>query len=122
MKEILVVDDEESARKLIKISIEDEAFEIHEAKDGTEALAKARELKPDLVILDLMMPDKWGYEVCEELRKEPETKDALILFLTARGSMPSKKMGEIKGGDEYMVKPFKPKELKQAVKKLLGME
>ena len=82
-------------------------------------MAKAKEVKPDLVILDIVMPEKWGYHVCEELKKNPETKHAIVLFLTARVSLPSQKMGELKGGDEYMVKPFRPSEIKEKVKNLL---
>jgi len=120
VKKILIVDDEENIRKLIKVCLKDEGYELSEAKDGNEALAKARVFKPDLVILDIMMPDKWGYDVCEKLKNNPETKDAIVLFLTARVSLPSQKMGELKGGDDYMVKPFKPGELTEKVKKILS--
>lgn len=120
MKKILIVDDEPVMRQLVRMSLElDQEYELSEAEDGTQALAKARELIPDLIILDLMMPDMWGYTVCEVLKQAPLTKDVPILILTGRGSAPSKTMGKIKGGDEYMVKPFKPQELREKVKKLL---
>ena len=121
-KKILLVDDEQVILNLLKVCFENEGYDIHEAINGNQALQKAREVKPDLIILDLMMSDKWGYSVCEELKKDPETKDAVIMFLTARKSPASKKMGEIKGGDEYMVKPFVPAELREKVKRLLGSE
>ena len=76
-------------------------------------------MKPDLVILDLMMPDKWGYVVCDELKHDPQTRKIPVMFLTARTSHLSKKMGRVAGGDEYMVKPFKPKDLRARVKGLL---
>ena len=121
-KKILIVDDEKVIRDLVKVCLKSQGYEVHEAENGGQALERAQHIKPDLVILDLMMPDKWGYAVCEDLRKNPETKDALIMFLTARKSSPSQKMGELKGGDEYMVKPFTPEELREKVKKLLGSE
>jgi DNA-binding response OmpR family regulator len=67
-----------------------------------------------------MMPGKKGYEVCEELKKDPATKDSIVLFITARGGMTSRTMGEIMGGDDYMAKPFRPTELVEKVRKLLG--
>ena len=123
MKKILIVDDELNVRRLVRFSLEEEeGYELHDAENGTEALIKAKKLKPDLVILDLMTPDKWGYTVCEELKEDPLTKDAVVLILSARGSSASKVMGEAKGADEYMVKPFQPKELRKMVKKLLGKD
>jgi DNA-binding response OmpR family regulator len=121
-KKIMIVDDEEDIRELVRVTLEDDNYEMHEAENGKEALIKANEVKPDMVILDLMMPDKWGYAVCEELKRNPETKDTIVLFLTARGSSPSRRMGEFKGGDEYIVKPFNPGELREKVKRLLGLD
>jgi DNA-binding response OmpR family regulator len=120
-KKILIVDDEADIRELVRVSLEDEGFDLFEAADGKEALERARTLRPDLVILDLMMPDKWGYTVCEELKQGADTRQILVLFLTARTSAQSKKMGQLKGGDAFLVKPFQPQELKQKVKELLGV-
>jgi DNA-binding response OmpR family regulator len=103
------------------LSLKDEGYELHEAQNGEEAINVANKVKPDLVILDLMMPDKWGYDVCEELKSNPDTKNAVVIFLTARESRPSKKLGEIKGGNDFMVKPFSPVELRDKVRKLLGL-
>jgi two-component system, OmpR family, alkaline phosphatase synthesis response regulator PhoP len=119
MKKLLLVDDEKNIRNLLRECFKDQGYEIDEAEDGVEALEKARKFKPDLIILDIMMPDKWGYEVCEELKADPETKDILVMFLSARVSLPSQKMGEQKGGDFYMVKPFKPSELVEKVNEIL---
>lgn len=119
-KKILIVDDEEVIRDSVKLCLEGCGYELYEAENGEQGLERARELKPHLIILDLMMPDKWGYAVCEELRGHPDTRDAIIMFLTARGSAPSRKVGDLKGADDYMVKPFIPDELREKVKGLLS--
>ena len=119
MKKVLIVDDEASIRSLVRECIQTDGYELREAENGTEALKVAREFKPDLVILDLMMPDMWGYDVCAEIKKDPETSRAIVLFLTARSSRPSQKMGDLSGGDDYIVKPFNPLELREKVLKLL---
>jgi len=121
-KKILVVDDEARIRKLVNLTLKDDGYEIQEAENGEKALRMAKEMKPDLVILDLMMPDKWGYDVCEELKSSPDTKNIVVIFLTARESRPSRKLGELKGGDDFMVKPFSPGELREKVKKHLGLK
>jgi DNA-binding response OmpR family regulator len=118
-KKILVADDEKIVRDSVRLCLAKEGYEIHEAEDGADALARARELHPDLVILDLMMPDQWGYAVCEELKKDPATSNIPIMFLTARKATASQKIGELKGGDDYVVKPFAPEELREKVRKLL---
>jgi len=119
-KKVLIVDDEDMVRGLVKESLREEGYELHEAANGGEALEKAKLIKPDLVILDLMMPDKWGYLVCDELKKDPDTSGAVIMFLTARGSAPSKKMAEKSRGDDFMVKPFSPAALREKVNELLS--
>ena len=118
-KKILIADDEDNIRGLVLMTLEDEGFELHQACDGNEALAKARELKPDLVVLDVMMPGKVGYEVCEELKKDPDTKDVYIIFLSSRTSPSSELGAKNAGGDEWMYKPFDPGELRNRVKKAL---
>ena len=120
---ILIVDDEEKIRTLIRTSLEfeDGDFEIFEARDGFEALEKAREIKPKLMILDVMMPGKSGYEVCKDIKSSPETRDIYVLFLTARGSAISEKTIQLSGGDELMIKPFTPDELGKKVRKAIGI-
>ena len=120
MKKILIVDDEEDVRRLVRMSLEQDGYEFAEAETAEEGLNQAKALKPDLVILDLMMPDKWGYVVCDQLKHDPETRKIPVMFLTARASHLSRKMGKVSGGDEYMVKPFKPQDLRARVKSLLG--
>ena len=122
MKKILIVDDEENVRRLVRMSLEQDGYGFEEAESAEEALTKAKALKPDLVILDLMMPDKWGYWVCDQLKHDPETRKIPVMFLTARASHISRKMGKVTGGDEYMVKPFKPQDLRARVKGLLGQD
>jgi DNA-binding response OmpR family regulator len=118
-KKVLIADDDNNIRELVRASLEDEGFELAEAGDGNEALAKAREWRPDLIVLDVMMPGKVGYQVCEELKKDPATKDIFVLFLTARGRPMSETTGKMMGGDAYLVKPFDPKELRDRIKKAL---
>ena len=121
-KKVLIADDEDNIRELVKASLRREPIEIFEANDGKEALAKAKQIKPDLIILDVMMPGMVGYAVCEELKKHPDTKDIYVIFLTARGSSVSEITSKIQGGDEFMAKPFDPKELREKVKKALAIE
>jgi len=123
-KKILIADDEERIRKLVRKVLEfsDDDFEIYEAEDGIEAAKKVEEIRPQLVILDVMMPGKSGYEVCKDIKSNPETKDIFILFLTARGNLLSEKTGTMSGGDEYMLKPFDPEELEFKEKRVLGLE
>jgi DNA-binding response OmpR family regulator len=119
-KKVLIADDEDNIRELVRVSLEDEGYELFEARDGNEAVKKARELAPDLMILDVMMPGKVGYQVCEELKSDPKTKGIYILFLSARGGKPLSEMtGKMQGGDEFMIKPFEPMELRDRVKEAL---
>ena len=121
-KKILIVDDEEIVRQSVRLTLEDERYEIHEAENGDQALEKADRIKPDLVILDLMMPDKWGYRVCEQLKNNPDTKGCQVIILTGKGSGPSKALGELKGGDDFVTKPFEPGELREKVGRMLDLE
>lgn len=116
-KKILIADDEENIRELVRASLEDEGYELFEAIDGNEAVAKARELKPDLMVLDVMMPGKVGYQVCEELKADAATRGIYIIFLSARGKPLAEMTGKMRGGDDFMVKPFEPAELRARVAK-----
>jgi len=121
-KKILIADDDDNIRRLVKMTLMDEGLETHEACDGEEAIKKVWEIKPDLVVLDVMMPKKVGYEVCEEIKNNRETSHAYVIFMTARGTSVAEASGTSSGGDEFMVKPFEPAELRQKVKKALNME
>jgi two-component system phosphate regulon response regulator PhoB len=108
---ILVVEDEAALVTLLRYNLEREGFEVIEAKDGEEALLLARERKPDLVLLDWMLPLLSGIEVCRQLRRLPETRSVPIIMLTARGEEGDKLRGLDSGADDYVTKPFSPSEL-----------
>lgn len=116
MIKILVVDDDPHIRELIKVFLRDEGFDLYEANDGVQALSIFESLKVDLVILDIMMPNMDGWELCRELRKH---YDIPLLMLTAQGETRQKIKGFELGTDDYLVKPFEPAELVARVKALL---
>lgn len=113
---ILIVDDDPHIRELVSVFIEREGFQTYEAVDGLDALKKIEEVKVDMVILDIMMPNMDGYDLCYELRKY---YDMPILMLTAKGETSQKVKGFHLGTDDYLVKPFDPLELVVRVKALL---
>jgi two-component system phosphate regulon response regulator PhoB len=108
---ILVVEDEAALVTLLRYNLEREGFRVIEAADGEEALLLAREEKPDLVLLDWMLPLLSGIEVCRQLRRLPETRGVPIIMLTARGEEGDKLRGLDSGADDYVTKPFSPSEL-----------
>ena len=116
MSKILVVDDDPHIRELIGVFLRAEGFDICEASDGVEALAKLVALKVDMVILDVMMPKMDGWDLCRELRA---SYDFPLLMLTAKGETSQKIKGFQLGADDYLVKPFEPLELVARVKALL---
>lgn len=115
-QKLLVVDDEERIRRLIKMYLEKEDFEIDEAADGKTALDMALQNDYNAIILDIMMPEMDGIEVCEELKKE---KDTPVIMLTARGEESNRVQGFEVGADDYIVKPFSPREAVLRVKAIL---
>lgn len=115
-KKILVVDDEASVRKLVSSYLQKEGYEVLEASDGDEGLRLARKQRPDLVVLDLMLPGTDGLEVCRILRAE---SDVFVLMLTARTEETDKLVGLGLGADDYLTKPFSPRELVARVKAIL---
>ncbi|MBC2725742.1 response regulator transcription factor [Desulfosporosinus sp.] len=110
---ILVVDDDDDIREIITMYLENEGFQVISAFDGTQALAYANSVNPDLIILDMMLPDLDGIEVCQELRKNQSTP---IIFLSCKSTPTDKSIGLIAGGDDYMSKPFDAIELLARVK------
>lgn len=119
-KKIMIVDDEESLVELVKALLEREGFEVIEAYNGKECLEKLKSIKPDLILLDLMMPGMSGREVLEKIRKNPKTKDLKVAFLTvAHFSEIGKKVCEDLKVCAYITKPFDNKELVQKVKELV---
>ncbi len=116
METILVADDEANIRELVTLYLEKEGFSVITASDGRAAVNSAREFEPDLIVLDLMMPELSGYEVCRELRRD---SDVPILMLTARGDDVDRIVGLELGADDYLGKPFHPRELTARVKAIL---
>ncbi len=120
MKKILIVDDEEKVRKLVEVTLSVGELEILHASTGDEALGVIRETRPDLILLDVMMPGKLdGLDVCRILKKDPGTKDIYIIMLTARGQQVDKENGLAAGADDYFVKPFSPMELMDKIDNIL---
>ncbi len=121
MKKILIVDDEEKVRKLVEVTLSVGKLEILHAGSGNEALKIARQTKPDLILLDIMMPGKLdGFDVCRLLKKDPDTKDIYVIMLTAKGQQADKERGFAMGADDYFVKPFSPMELMDKIDKVLA--
>jgi CheY-like chemotaxis protein len=117
----LIVDDQPDIRKLILMTMESESFELHEAENGEEAWRKARELKPALILLDVMMPGSLdGYQVCEKVKADPNlASKTKVILLTARGQKTDVERGHEAGCDAYLVKPFSPIELLDTVDRLV---
>ncbi|MEW5935832.1 MAG: response regulator, partial [Bacillota bacterium] len=113
---ILVVEDEPKIREIVRVYLERDGFSVEEAEDGEQALRKAREVDPRLVILDLMLPGVDGWEVCRQIRR---TSDVPIIMLTARGEEADRVAGLELGADDYVPKPFSPRELVARVKAVL---
>ncbi|MDD2344812.1 MAG: response regulator transcription factor [Bacteroidales bacterium] len=118
-KRILLVDDEPDILEFIGYNLKNEGYEVHTAINGKEAIKKAIEIKPLLIILDVMMPEMDGIETCNHIREINELNDTIIAFLTARGEDYSQIAGFEAGGDDYITKPIKPKVLVSRVKALL---
>lgn len=116
---ILIVEDDESLRTLMEYNFVKEDFDVLTAKDGEEALLKVEEDKPDLVVLDWMLPSVSGIEVCRQLRQKPETKGLPIIMLTARAEESDRIRGLDTGADDYVVKPFSMEELVARIRAVL---
>jgi two-component system phosphate regulon response regulator PhoB len=116
---ILVVDDEPDAVELVEFNLKSNGYEVVTAADGEEALEKARTQIPDLIILDLMLPEVDGTEVCKILRRDQRTRAIPIIMLTAKAAEIDRVLGLELGADDYVTKPFSPRELVLRVKRLL---
>ena len=116
---ILLVDDEEDILEFLSYNLKKEGFKIDTANNGISALKKLEKSKPDLIILDVMMPEMDGIEVCEKIREQDNFDDILILFLTARSEEYSELAGFSAGADDYITKPIKPKLLVSRVNAIL---
>jgi len=116
---VLVVDDEKDITALVAYHLEREGFRVLQAHDGLQALDLVKRERPNLLILDLMLPQMGGLDVCRRLRKEPDTARLPILMLTAKAEETDKVLGLELGGDDYLTKPFGPRELVARVKALI---
>ncbi len=117
--DILIVEDEAEIAQLIQLYLEKEGFSCRICRDGLSAIQLFQEYQPDLIILDLMLPELDGLEVCARIRQKPGSKDPYILMLTAKGEEIDRIIGLSTGADDYMVKPFSPRELIARVRALL---
>ena len=116
---ILLVDDENDIREFLSYTLRKEGFVVHTAHDGKTGIEKARQVKPQLILLDVMMPGIDGIEACEQIRSDPEMSSVIICFLTARSEDYSQIAGFNAGGDDYIIKPVRPNVLVSRVKALL---
>ncbi|TAH00819.1 MAG: DNA-binding response regulator [Sphingobacteriales bacterium] len=117
-KKILIADDEEDILEIVQYNLQQEGYDVTTAKNGDEALTKAKQLKPDLVILDIMMPKRNGVEVCQLMRSQPQFKDTLVIFLTALSDETNQVKGFDTGADDYITKPISTKLLVSRVNAL----
>ena len=114
-KKVLVVDDEAFVREIVKVRLKLHGIEIIEGTNGLEAIEKAIKEKPDLILLDVMMPKMNGFEACEKLKSNPVTCHIPIMMLTARGEQMDKERGQRMGAVKYLTKPFSPQKLAEQV-------
>jgi len=120
MKKVLIVEDQSDVREVIRISLELEDFEIHEAPDGPGGLQQAIRLRPDLVLLDVMMPGGLdGLQVCQRIKADPALKRTKVVMLTARDQTRDRSAASQAGADHYLAKPFSPIELLSVVNRLI---
>ena len=125
VRKILIAEDELHIRLLIEQSIEeleDEGVQILTASDGEQALAAIRAERPDLVLLDVMMPKMNGFEVCEQIRQEPDLAAVEVVMLTAKGQEYDRKRGREAGVDQYLTKPFNPDQLLAIARRAMGLD
>lgn len=120
-KSILLIDDEQDILEILTYNLKKEGYSVHTADNGNDGIAKAKEIVPDLILLDVMMPEKDGIETCQELRKIPQLESTLIVFLSARGEEFSQLAGFEAGANDYVVKVIKPKVLVSKINALLKL-
>ena len=117
---ILVVDDEIYIVHILDFSLGMEGYEVLTALDGEQALERLKSDRPDLIVLDIMMPKLDGYEVCRTIKTNPETQHIPVILLSAKGRNVDQKMGFDVGADDYITKPFSPRKLVERINALLG--
>ncbi len=117
-KKILIADDNENIRDALTYLLEDEGYQLWLAKDGAETIKKVKEFRPDILFLDIMMPEINGYDVCRTIKNDPALKDTYVIMLTAKGQVAEQERGKEVGADEYIVKPFSPMEILTKIKNI----
>jgi two-component system phosphate regulon response regulator PhoB len=120
MATVLLAEDDADIRLLVTFKLEQAGHEVRGFEDGASALADARKHPPDLAVLDVLMPSMTGLEVCRQLRKDPATANVLIIILTARAQQSDITAGFTAGANDYIVKPFSPRELAARIETLLA--
>lgn len=120
MKKILIADDRSEVVELVKVALEGENYQILSASDGREALEKIRKMRPDLILLDIIMPKMDGFEVLENLTNNSKTKDIPVIMLTAKGQKVDEQKGRRLGAQDYVVKPFSPSHLLNKIEEMLA--
>ena len=120
MKKILVVDDRPGVVELVRASLEGEDYQIIDASDGEKALSKIREEKPDLILLDIIMPKMDGFEVLKKLKQDPTTKETPVIMLTIKEQKLNREKGLELGAIDYIVKPFSPSVLLSKIEEILA--
>lgn len=113
---VLIADDELRLRKVVSLHLKKSGFDVFEAGNGQQAVDMAQELIPDVIVLDVMMPEKTGLEACAEIKADSRFKNTPIILLTAMAESDDIKKGKDAGADEYLTKPFSPKELIDIIK------
>lgn len=119
---ILVVDDEVYILHILDFSLGAEGFQVVSASNGELAIEKAKQEKPDLIVLDIMMPVLDGYETCRRLKRDSETKDIPVILLTAKGRDVDKRLGFEVGAVDYIIKPFSPTRLIERIQEIIGVK
>lgn len=120
MTTVLIAEDDPDICALVTFKLKHSGFDVRAVNDGIAALEAIRERRPDLLLLDIMMPEMSGLEVCRTLRDNPDTAKLPIIFLTARAQESDVRKGITAGGDDYIVKPFSPRELMNRVQAILA--
>ena len=122
MKRVLIVEDQADIRRLIRMTLEFEPYEVHEAANGADGLRLATELQPELLLLDVMMPGELdGLQVCAQVRATPGLALTRVVLLTARGQSQDRQAGEQAGAHEYLIKPFSPLQLVETLERLMAV-
>jgi DNA-binding response OmpR family regulator len=116
---ILVVDDSPSELKMMQLALEGKGYQIVTAADGEQALERAAEHRPDLIVLDVVLPKKNGFQVCRQIKSEPATKDIKVIMVTSKTQDSDRFWGMKQGADEYITKPIQPQDLLASVERNL---